>query len=152
MQPKSAPLPDAARYEATADGVLVQAYFRKFTDEEWRVVLDYMLARKNSLKASIAYVHGDSGPTPKQRAALVEAVKLLPIRLPFAMVTDSAIARATVTAFTWISNTRDVSAAFSPAELEEALTFLRLSERERVPVRALLASFNQTQARHAVGR
>src|SRR6185312_9872766 len=151
MQPKSAPLPDQARYEMTPEGVLVQVYFRKFTDDEWRAVLDYMLARKNTIKASIAYVHGDSGPNSKQRAALVDAVKLLPIRLPFAMLTDSAIARATVTAFTWLSNTSDVTAAYSPLELEEALTFLRLSERERAPVRVLLATFNQ-QPRHAVGR
>jgi hypothetical protein len=151
MQSKSAQQ-GAPRYDTTADGVLVQVHFRKATDEEWRTLLDYMLARKDSLKAVIAVVHGDSGPGSKQRAALAEVVKQFPAPAPFAMITESAIARAAVTAFNWISNTKDVSGVFSPLEIDRALAFLRLKEREWGAVRALLASLDQAEPRRAASR
>jgi hypothetical protein len=141
-----------ARYECSAGGVFVQVHFRKPTDAEWRELLDYILARKSTIKSMIAIVHGDAGPSSKQRAALAEVVKQLPPNAPFAMVTESAIARAGLTAFNWISNRHKVTGAFSPSEVDAALAFLGLSEQERGPVRSLLATLDQEEPRRLSGR
>jgi hypothetical protein len=141
-----------ARYECTADGVMVQVYFRKPTDAEWRDQLDWMLARKSTIKSILAIVHGDSGPGSKQRAALAEVVKELPPNAPFAMLTESAIARATVTAFNWIANKQKQTGVFAVGDLERAMAFLGLSERERGPVRSLVATLDQEEPRRSAGR
>ncbi len=140
------------RYECTADGVFVQVHYRKPTDPEWRELLDFLLARKGTVRAVLVLAHGDTTPTSKQRANLAAVVKQLRPRVPFAMLTDSAIARTILTAINWLVNKQHESRVFSPLELDVALAFLGLNQSERDNARALLRKLDEVEPGRAASR
>lgn len=126
------------RYDTTAHGVLVQVHFGEPTDAEWTKMLGHMLERKDTLRAVLAVGQGDGGPTSRQRAELAETLKRMPRRLPFALLTDSRVARGVLTAINWLTKKQNESRAFPLYDLDFAMTFLGLQAHEKNDVRALV--------------
>jgi hypothetical protein len=127
------------RYENTAHGVMVQVHTGPPMDAEWAAMLDFMVRHKATIKAVLTISQGDSGPTSKQRADLAESLKHMARRLPFALLTDSRVARGVLTAINWLTKRADESRVFPVDGMESALAFFLLDEPEKAAVRALVS-------------
>jgi hypothetical protein len=126
-------------YDVTAHGVMVQVHLADPTSEEWTAMVDFMVARKQVIKAVLAIGRGSGGPNSKQREQLAGAVKEMHPGMPFALLTDSVVTRGILTALNWLTNKQDESRTFPPTDLEQALSFLKLGDAEKAATRALVA-------------
>jgi hypothetical protein len=105
---------------------------RSFAPRDWRAILEF--ARRADLPdlRILSFTDGKANLTAAQRAELLAATGG---RLPIAAIlTSNAIARGVVTAISWF---KPGVKAFPPHELEQAMRFLGLTERERAIVRSM---------------
>jgi hypothetical protein len=104
------------------------------TDAEWDRYLEFLQDKLQSRRIAprtVVYSQG-GGLTPKQRKRLNEISAPYAADLKVAVVTKSAMTRSIVTALSWfVKGYR----AFSPDDLDAALSFLDLGEATAVEVR-----------------
>lgn len=133
------------RYDCTPHGVMVQVHVDKHSDADWRAMLDYMVARKDTIRAVMAISQRDeAAPSSKQRAELAETLKHMRAQMPFALLTDSRIARGVLTAINWLTKRQDQSRVFAPDRLDDALSFFALNAEESAAVRSLVRKLGAT--------
>lgn len=125
------------RYDKTEHGFLVHAVFDAPDDNEWRKLLDYLTAHKDSIRGTIVVVHGDGGLTAKQRSGLAEVIKAMRPGFRSAVMTESRVTRGVLTALNWLTKKQDDSRAFSLADFEGAAAFLGMGIPEKQAARAL---------------
>jgi hypothetical protein len=125
------------RYDKTDHGFMVQAVFSSPSDDDWRKLLDYLLAHKDKLKGSMVFVHGDGGLTAKQRSELAEVIKVMRPGFRSAVMTSSRVTRGVLTALNWLTKKHDDSSAFAPTDFDGAAAFLGMGIPEKHAARAL---------------
>jgi hypothetical protein len=125
------------RYDKTDHGWMVLSVTGALADADWRKLLDYMLAHKDSIKAGLVYVHGDDGLTAKQRSELADVIKSMRRGYRTALMTESRVTRGVLTALSWLTKKQDDSRAFPLDGFDEAMTFLGATADETRSVREL---------------
>ncbi len=114
------------------------------SDEEWNLYLNVLRAARPRMRRVLVSTTGGA-PSPRQRRSLLDAMG--EGRPPTtAVVTGSVVARGVVTALAWIKG--DFIRAFSPADLDLALSHLAVAESDRPAVIAALRSLTNTVARN----
>ncbi len=127
------------RYDISPGGVLVQIHDSSPSDAEWTQLLTYMLKNRERIRYVLAISRGNGSPSSKQRERLAETLRSFPPQLPFALLTDSRIARGVLTALNWMTGRAKYTAVFGPDELGRALIFFGVGEAETLATRQLVA-------------
>lgn len=130
-------------YDITDDGVVVQHHRREVPDEVWMKLLDFMVARGESLRACLVLVDASGGPTSNQRQALADVVKSQGWTHRTAILTNSRISRATITALNWMTGRSDRTRVFVRDGLEAAFDFFGLDEEESARTRLLVEHLSE---------
>jgi hypothetical protein len=97
-------------------------------------------ARRGAVSKILAIWRGGSGPTSKQRKALVDVLRAFPPDLQLALLTDSEAIRGTLTAINWLTGRGNFNRVFGEESVDEALDFLKLEGDTRSQALALVAS------------
>jgi hypothetical protein len=125
------------RYEKTEHGFIVQTAFAAPSDDEWRKLLDFMRANKDTVRAAVVFVHGDNALTAKQRSELADVIKLMRPGFRTAVLTESRVTRGVLTALNWLTKKQDDSRAFPLDGFDDAMAFLRANADESRAAREL---------------
>src|SRR5687767_3051215 len=125
------------RYDKTDTGMMVQVAVGSPADDEWRTMLDWVLANKGVLRGVVVFVHGDGGPSAKQRSDLAEVIKVMRSGFRTAVLTDSHVTRGILTALNWLTKKQNDSRSFPLNGFDEAMAFLELNAAESRNVRDL---------------
>jgi hypothetical protein len=105
---------------------------RTFAPRDWRSILEFAQRADLPDLRILSFTTGTANLSAAQRAELLAATGG---RMPAAAVfTSSAIARGVVTALSWF---KPGVKAFPPHEMEQAMRFLGLTERERSVARSM---------------
>jgi hypothetical protein len=116
---------------------MIHAVFDSPDDNEWRKLLDYLTAHRDTLKGTIVVVHGDNGLTAKQRSGLAEVIKGMRPGFRSAVMTESRVTRGVLTALNWLTKKQDDSGAFALSDFDGAAAFLGMNDAERRSARVL---------------
>ncbi|HKU44116.1 MAG TPA: hypothetical protein VJR89_38410 [Polyangiales bacterium] len=126
------------RYDITAQGVMVEVVTDQPPSQEWTAMMRYMVENAARIRCVLVLNHGDSGPTATQRSELKETLTHLQPKLPVAILTDSRVARAVMTAILWITGKHEETGVFAGDELSKASKFLQLDEAAQEEVGATI--------------
>ena len=133
-QARSAPRRQVAIELATPRVAVAVFGDKSPSDFEWQDYMSKLTQLGSGGHRTLVLTRG-GGPSVLQREQLAELMdRQRDVKV--AVLTDSVFARGIVTALRWFR--RDANAAFDPRELEAALDYLELDERERERVRALV--------------
>lgn len=124
------------RFDKTEHGHMVVVQVDAPGDD-WGKMVEFCLAHKNVIRSSIVFVHGEGGPSAKQRSDLADAVKVMRRGMPVAVLSDSRVTRGVLTAINWLTKKQDESRAFPLNGFAEAMAFIGASDAESRVVRAL---------------
>jgi hypothetical protein len=117
---------------------------RNPSDEEWQRHCSHIERMRHDNQGVVVYTQG-GGPTSTQRQRMRQALRETPAP-PTAILTESAFIRGAITSLNWFLGNQ--VAAFEPAELARALTYLKLDgeplAREEI-VRALVSLASELQ-------
>jgi hypothetical protein len=115
-------------------------------DAEWDEYVAFLRSRFKPGLTHRSLVVAKGSLTSLQRKKLAEAVAPVKATLKSAVITESALVRGIVTALEWFS--RDVFRIFAPADMDRALEFLDIRDREARELKELTL---RLQERLAIG-
>jgi hypothetical protein len=117
---------------------------RAIDDRDWDAYLAFVSGalKKDLQNRSLVLAKGSL--TSLQRKKLARVVEPYEKTLKSAIVTESAIVRGIVTALQWFH--RDVFRTFAPSDLDRALEFLDLLDRDRAHVKELALTLQKKLA------
>lgn len=134
-------------YGMTTSGVMVQVHHLRPRDDEWDLMLEAMRVANPRLLGIIVVAPSGDGPSPTQRKQIgVLASNYPPTFRGVAMLSDSLLARGSLTAISWLIRVKFERRAFAMGDLEPAMTFLGLSPVQKAEVRILLGKLRPAQA------
>jgi hypothetical protein len=125
------------RYDKTDHGFMVQVVVGAPSDDEWRLLLEYLRTHKDSIRTALVFVHGDDGLTAKQRSDLADVLKTMRPGFRTAVMTESRVTRGVLTALNWMTKKQDDSRAFPLSGFDDAMTFFRANAEESRAAREL---------------
>jgi hypothetical protein len=110
---------------STVDDLLVMCHSSAApSDEEWNSWIERQaLPRHRAILISTA----GGAPNSAQRARVAKAVDGISPRPPVALLTDSAVLRSLMTAFSWLLGADQRIKGFSPTAVAEAVSWLGVS-------------------------
>ncbi len=129
----------ALLYDTTPGGVLVQVHRDSPPDEEWNRLVGYLDERLEQLEGVLIIAVGDGGPSVSQRSTLNTVLKRMRPSTQVVMLTDSLVARGTLTAINWMTRRGGQTRVFKRQELEKGIEALHLSPARQREVRSLAA-------------
>lgn len=130
-------------FGTTPHGVLVQLYFGRTSNGDCRALFDTSSNSAGSLNRVIAIVREEPGLSAAQRQELARVLSKQPNPILFALMTDSALIRGSLTALNWITGRGRETRLFKMSEIETAMDFLRMPDAERPEVRTLVQRLGQ---------
>ena len=130
---------ESVRYDITKEGVMVQLLTHRPTAAEWTDMMHYMITHAVEIRCVLVLNRGNDGPNATQRSQLKETLRHLRPKLPVAVLTDSKLARAAMTAILWLTGKQEETGVFASGELGKAFEFLGLDKPARTGAQSLIA-------------
>jgi hypothetical protein len=93
-------------------------------DEEWD---EWIERGRRGVHRGVLVSSAGGAPNSAQRARLSQMVNVMEAPPPFVLLTDSAMVRSVLTAFSWLLSSKQKLKALPPGEVAEALSWLGVS-------------------------
>jgi hypothetical protein len=114
-------------------------------EAEWNEYIDFLKIRlEPGMRPTSIVLSDGAGPGASQRQQLNEVISPYVDYLRVAVVTTSPVARGIVTALSWFS---PVYRAFSPKDIDDALSFLDIGDPDAPLIKSLLTELKDQLVR-----